>query len=129
MDYKLMSDFEINLSALKILCAGQFILYHEQEVDDLLEIAGLDGRLNVVKYTAPSGTVRSFDGCNNPKDAWSIIVDNGISINKWHSTDKNWTADVEHPMTCDDFNTIEVSDENPLRAAMICFLLMKDAEQ
>lgn len=81
-----------------------------------------------VCWVGCDGEYVSFDPCNNPSEAWPIILDNGISINKWDKSDSFWTADVEHPKACDEYNTIEVKHENPLRAAAICFLLMKDAE-
>lgn len=123
MDYKSMSDFEINREVAVILNPNAEYI---PEIDDATNFENGNAAQVIIK-TGVEGFL--FDPCNNPSDAWKIILDNGISINKWHSTDENWTADVEHPMSCDDFNTIEVSDKNPLRAAMICFLLMKDAEQ
>lgn len=67
----------------------------------------------------------SFDFCNNPSDAWPIIVDNKITISPQDSGDE-WeaSASVNDDLRFD----FEVWDKNPLRAAMICFLKMKDAE-
>ena len=109
MNYKEMSDFEINLAAAKAR-------YHQVEF------------IAEKEWVAVMGSGYRFDPCSNPLDAWPIILDNGISINKWDKSDSFWTADVERPKACDEYNTIEVKHENPLRAAMICFLLMKDAE-
>ncbi len=61
----------------------------------------------------------SFDPCNNPADAMPIIIENGISMVR---VNNEWSARQ--------FNNhcIEVNDSNYYRAAMICFLMMKDAE-
>ncbi len=74
------------------------------------------------------------DYCNDVSVAWPIIVDNGISLTT-EDCSNDWHADV---MTCIDENDkgviMDVKDgchnygPNPLRAAMICFLKMKDAE-
>ncbi|EPL1176387.1 phage protein NinX family protein [Morganella morganii] len=60
-----------------------------------------------------------FDPCNNPADAMPIIIENGISMVR---VNNEWSASQ--------FNNhcIEVNDGNYYRAAMICFLMMKDAE-
>ena len=66
-----------------------------------------------------------FNPCNNPADAWPIIADNGISLEciivnrhekTWRSQFK--TAYVKH----------RVNHKNPLRAAMIVFLLMQESK-
>ncbi|CAL9956565.1 hypothetical protein VPHK165_0021 [Vibrio phage K165] len=65
-----------------------------------------------------------FNPCNNPSDAWPIIVENKIGVVHNWNEEGMWTAIA--PMSgvsCD------CNGRNPLRAAMICFLKMKDAEQ
>ncbi|EPC6143047.1 phage protein NinX family protein [Klebsiella pneumoniae] len=62
-----------------------------------------------------------FDFCNNPDDAWPIITCNRIGIVPGTTTD-NWAA--HHG----DWN-IAVADVNPLRAAMIIFLMMQDSRK
>lgn len=61
-----------------------------------------------------------FDYCNNPADAWPIILSNKIGINPGTSSDK-WAA---HYCNWD----IAIADANPIRAAMIVFLKMKEGE-
>ncbi len=69
------------------------------------------------------------DYCNNPSDAWPIILENRIEI---HPRDirvsrneyiKGWGA---LPESCSESYEIFSKDKNPLRAAMICFLMMGD---
>lgn len=70
----------------------------------------------------------SFDPCNNPADAWPIIVENGINI---------FTDMIPHGLrgqarvsVIDDgrigSECLIAKAKNPLRAAMIVFLMMKD---
>ncbi|MEZ2684875.1 phage protein NinX family protein [Proteus vulgaris] len=68
---------------------------------------------------------RTFDPCNNPADAMSIIIDNLISLMADMSEDGGstwWCAsDISNGIT-------SRYKSNPLRAAMEVFLMIKDAE-
>ena len=58
------------------------------------------------------------DYCNNPSDAWPIIVANRINVYASEGPDfMPWMAG------CGGFM---VSNKNPLRAAMIVFLMMQE---
>ena len=126
MNYEEMRDFEINRRVGKII----------------FELEGKEFRTtnpmnNVVEFITGLGDEREFNyfnGCNNPSDAWPIILENHISL----TTDGcgHWNADVISCISSDDeeYNfkcetiTGMTQNKNPLRAAMICFLKMKDAE-
>lgn len=74
-----------------------------------------------------------FRPCSQPNVAWSIIVENEISLIRDVSTNDVWEAVAKLWYTCEGAESslgieFEVIDKNPLRAAMICFLKMKDAE-
>lgn len=73
------------------------------------------------EYVWNEETSREWDGCTNPSDAWTIIVENDITVRGGGVAyiDRNH-LDVPIYVT---------RNENPLRAAMICFLKMKDAEK
>ena len=95
-DYSEMSDFEINCRV------------HSE----VMEISGLD-------------SFKAKDYCNNPADAWLIIVNNSISLEciVVNRHEKTWraqfkTAYVKH----------RVNHKNPLRAAMIVFLMMQESK-
>ncbi|WIL01667.1 hypothetical protein LGFCKLCI_00067 [Klebsiella phage vB_KpnM_SCNJ1-Y] len=62
------------------------------------------------------------DYCNNPANAWSIITANKISIYAMSENDRRgrWGAEAFHPNESYHFN------DNPLRAAMIVFLMMQN---
>ncbi len=102
--YRDKSDFEIN-KAVAEKSGKQF---------------SLNGELVFVKVNIPSGIVPYsviFDPCNNPTDAMPIIIENKISMVR---VNNEWSARQ--------FNNhcIEVNDSNYYRAAMICFLMMKN---
>ncbi|WP_368912960.1 phage protein NinX family protein [Providencia stuartii] len=64
-----------------------------------------------------------FDPCNEPGQAMPIIIENKICMN-YVDSDIGWGA-------CHFYGEkgeLEVYDKNYYRVAMICFLLMKDAE-
>jgi hypothetical protein len=65
--------------------------------------------------------------CNNPSDAWPLIVENKININ-WFLT-----CDKSEPFVCaglSAFNPREAKHpDNPLRAAMVVYLKMKESSQ
>ncbi|HID7507775.1 TPA: phage protein NinX family protein [Enterobacter hormaechei] len=66
--------------------------------------------------------------CNKAADAWPIITGNHISLmhdeslGKWCAGKPYWVDGCEWQLD------IDVIDENPLRAAMIVFLMMQDAK-
>ncbi|MEG1210220.1 MAG: phage protein NinX family protein [Leclercia sp.] len=67
-----------------------------------------------------------FKFTTNPADAWPIIVSNQISLmheeslGKWCAGKTYWVDGCEWQLDND------VMDENPLRAAMIVFLMMQE---
>lgn len=103
-DYASMSDQQIN-----------------REVQKLTGIGCMSG--NGVLIIA-DGRWRTFDPCNNPADAWPIITENKISIYAMSETDARWKWGDEafYPSEAYHFN------DNPLRATMIVFLMMKRGE-
>lgn len=100
-DYASMSDQQIN-----------------REVQKLTGIGCMSG--NGVLIIA-DGRWRTFDPCNNPADAWPIITSSMISIRPVGNDGQLWEASGMDGMKAD-------YDKNPLRAAMIVFLMMKESE-
>lgn len=120
-NYNEMSDFEIEVEVTKILFP--FVL------DDGYTFCGSrDGFIysrEDRKEHKSSGnrlicTIKNY--CNNPQDAWPIIIDNGIALfpRAIREDLKLWQASA--PLVGG------FRDENPLRAAMICFLKVKEVE-
>lgn len=108
MDYSKLSDFEINKLVSAYLwgsvCAVDKVVLHNEK----------DG---------------PFDPCNNPADAWSIILGHKLSL---INADDEWLCvpddTVVDGTTGDEVQMIYSGDghvdANPLRAAMIVFLMM-----
>ena len=107
-DYSAMSDFDIQQAVL-----------HETWGKHPVRLLGkmmLDIMLS------------DYDPCNNPADAWPIIVANKISILIDETVDY-WSSALVHDFCDADAFSHGASDNNPLRAAMIVFLMMKDVEK
>ena len=76
---------------------------------------------------ADNGCSFHKDYCNNPSDAWPIILEHKISVTPYKQDGTNWG------WQCDGFalyankdGCFETWHENPLRAAMIVFLKIND---
>lgn len=101
--YTSKSDFEINKNVA-------------------LHVGGLALSLTVVNDEhKTSGNIGNFDPCNNPSDAWDIIIENRINLRTVDGY-MDWYAD--HPTN----SRIYSHNINPLRAAMEVFLMMRDEE-
>lgn len=102
MDYSKLTDIEINGRVLHAITNGKAIRLQQASV--------------------ASGET---DYCNNPADAWPIITENMIALNplKLFVGGHRWFASKG-----DSDLSEKVSDENPLRAAMICYLMMQESE-
>lgn len=75
--------------------------------------------------TAGSAAIILPDYCNNPSDAWPIIVSNKICI-QWYEDGHGIYASASMATSDESNNSFISDDENPLRAAMICFLKVKE---
>jgi len=128
MNYEEMSDLQINLLVANAVGV------------DAVENSGVV--FGAVKHKGNNvvSVIGVVDYCNNPSDAWPIIVKNKIRISPvMHMSDDNgeylcdgvWEAGT---LWSDDgafYNSKynEASNENPLRAAMIVFLMMQESAQ
>lgn len=105
MDYTQLSDYEINKAiALKLNPAAT----------DFCKGEGESTWFTVSTYS------ENRDYCNNPSDAWPIIIKNRIHIDPPLKDFLPWKADRGVAFEC--------THENPLRAAMIVFLKLKEHE-
>ncbi|AUR88467.1 NinX [Vibrio phage 1.113.A._10N.286.51.E7] len=110
MNYEDMSDFEVN----KLVSNFIDLIFTFNDTDETVYICEKDGAWNMVP-------ISYFNPCNNPSDAWPIIASNGICIN----FRKGKTSLVGIYGECPD----ECEYGGEFRAAMICFLNMKDTEK
>ncbi|MDP8797534.1 DUF2591 family protein [Serratia marcescens] len=117
-DYSKMSDFEINKVVAEQLYKDKPSLIVQRDVPSRPAVT--------VFCDIGDGEIVSIvcaDYCNNPADAWPIIVESGIGVAPNKKDPYAW--DLSGGM----LRGIKHSDANPLRAAMIVFLMMKDAEK
>lgn len=118
--YRDKSDFEINLRVAQII-------FTDSEYDVIKQ------SMEVVKFQNGDGkgTCHAFDPCNNPADAMPIIIENKISLHApvfsegWMAENTGSDEDVNDGFQVDYF---DAHNQNPCRAAMEVFLMMKDAE-
>ncbi|PCQ38168.1 phage protein NinX family protein [Providencia rettgeri] len=98
--YTELSDFEINKKVAARYYQNKDFIEAYKDVEKVF----VDGNL--------------FDPCNNPADAMTIIIENGISMVRVNNA---WSARQ--------FNNhcIEINGDNYYRIAMEAYLLMKDA--
>ena len=123
-DYENMSDFEINSAVHNALLdkpyeltfnGGGKITWKDKDSGRVIETG-------IVGYTKNG----LHDYCNNPADAWPIIIENGITL---AFQDGNWWADnLAYWVDGVEWSIGGIIDKNPLRAAMIVFLMMKEVE-
>ncbi|AND13532.1 TPA: DUF2591 domain-containing protein [Proteus mirabilis] len=109
--YTELSDFEVN-----------------KKVAEKLGLAYEVTRYGVVTRMSNKEQWREFNPCNNPADAMPIIIENEISLifdtgcKEWAAGDAYWVDGYEWQVGG------AVRKNNPYRAAMEVFLMMKDAE-
>lgn len=114
MNYEEMSNLEINKAVAKAQGDYWFVKgYKVDIVGDTECFVDIDGSL--------VGMYRDY--CDNPSDAWPIIVENQICI------DFRITASKLDPIAYWGDDLIYSVNENPLRAAMIVYLMMQEAKQ
>lgn len=116
MDYGKMTDFEINMAVAIVLGAKE--VAPGIFMDD-------DRRYEFEKPKNKSGNKFFFDPCNNPADAWPIIAKYRISIEFDGDNSTEPQTTWCHTRNMDRGCNTEYQ-KNPLRAAMITFLLMQE---
>ncbi|HCB2161246.1 TPA: DUF2591 domain-containing protein [Escherichia coli] len=116
MDYSQLSDFEINKRVA--ICCGF--------APEDCEIAKLGTSIVGVEWDDETGyAIKTVDYCKSPSDAEPIIVENRIGT---IPAPENGLWKAAHRKVGSDSTPYHMTqDENPLRAAMIVFLMMQDA--
>lgn len=117
MDYSKLSNFEINKRVADIAMNGT---WHVKPSHTDNDTGGwLYGSNGIQTYELP-------DYCNNPADAWPIIVDKKICLAFDVFAEPHdggvWIAAPAYG-----WEKERVRHDNPLRAAMIVFLMMQDS--
>lgn len=131
-DYSKMSDFEINAAVFETLHGGT--PDHKEGAGGEMVLISYEGDVvggDAVEVEVERGV---FNPCNNPSDAWQIIIDNKISIvtldNKWLAAPTETVIDgvTGDSEVCFYASSDAVFDVNPLRAAMVVFLMMQESK-
>ena len=109
MNYEDMSDFEVN----------GYVSMHMHGFSWIEFVDGYTSHVKCGNERSPGfAMIEAPDYCNNPSDAWPIIVANRINVYASEGPDfMPWMAGC---------GGIMVSNKNPLRAAMIVFLMMQE---
>ena len=118
-DYNEMSDFEINkLVAMTIEGVDFDIVGNAKYAVDCF-IKSIDGESVNVLWSGDR-EYSFFNPCNNPSDMWPLILEIGICITvnrfgEWYASALDSVGEFK-----------QWSDKNPLRAAAIVYLMLKD---
>lgn len=123
-DYSKLSDFEINKAVAIQLGMKPFC--------ETTGWQGLTSEPYVDVIVRGAGRLGAFNPCNNPSDAWPIIFEDRIAIIP-DSAAGEWVAFNEFTLYEGDWMFASdparhVNGKNPLRAAMIVYLMMKESE-
>ena len=117
-DYSKMSDAEI---AMRVACSIDSVDVDDNGIPKYAVDCYLYSSANSIKWLrVGDDEFEFFNPCNNPSDAWPIINIERIGVYPSEGPDfMPWIAAK---------NAFSVTDKNPLRAAMIVYLMMKDGE-
>ena len=131
VDYSKLSDFEINSAVHNALLKKPYALVFMG--DDQIAWTSENGD-QIITEKVPYTKNGVHDYCNNPADAWPIIVDNHITISHlictWSVTALVYDKKFENGFFIfkSDSDIGDISSRGALRAAMIVFLMMQDAK-
>lgn len=121
MNYENMSDFEVNAAvSMHVLWKNR----HCEEVD-------CNDKTGAVSW-ADGANWHEFNPCNNPSDAWPIMLENSIGIardTRFFCDDPQELIEMDTWEASHCIDGVYCNDKNPLRAAMIVFLMMQEAKR
>jgi hypothetical protein len=130
MDYSTLSDFEINKHVVIALDIDMHFFIPESE--DSFGAGFSSSELGPIWQTSAYwvgdfkvSNGNKFNPCNNPSDAWPIIVENKIDVIQDNGQEYALATNSAIMMYQGE-DVFIAQDVNPLRAAMIVFLMMQD---
>lgn len=112
-NYSEMRDQEINMAVAEILFPDRDVIESKSRPPCACVIGQFPNKW--------------VDYCNNPADAWPIIADSEIDILQNNGQDCSLATNSAVMMMRDD-DVFICQDANPLRAAMIVFLMMQESK-
>ncbi|MBI6283319.1 phage protein NinX family protein [Proteus mirabilis] len=115
--YTELSDFEINRRIAEMGTKNRYVYFEKEQT---------------IFRIFNNEQTQKFNPCNYPTDAMPIIIENKISLlagdgNFWCARYGEWTL-LPYPSGIEFIEKAQVINDNPYRAAMELFLMMKDAE-
>lgn len=125
-DYSKMSDAEI---AMRVACSIDGVDVDDNGIPKYAVDCYLYNSANSIKWLRVGGDeFEFFNPCNNPSDAWPLIESNLICLMADVFCEPQdggkWIAQPAYGWQHE-----RVRNDNPLRAAMIVYLMMKDEEK
>lgn len=119
VEYGTLTDFQINLLIAEHVY-NRKVEPEDFDAPDVPYLYHRDERVYVFIDEPESGSWRQYDPCNNPVDAWPLILKEGISLLSVVTLagHRSWLAKTGRCPSR--------GDKNPLRAAMIVFLMLKE---
>jgi hypothetical protein len=131
-DYSKLSDFEINKRVVIALDIDMHFFIPESE--DSFGACFSPSELGPIWQTSAYwvgdfkvSNGNKFNPCNNPADAWQIIFENKIMLSP-RCADDEWKAEIYLGREDIFDNYASAWHKNPLRAAMIVFLMMQEGD-
>ena len=125
-DYSKMSDAEI---AMRVACSIDGVDVDDNGIPKYAVDCYLCNSANSIKWLrVGDDEFEFFNPCNNPSDAWPLIESNLICLMADVFCEPQdggkWIAQPAYGWQHE-----RVLNDNPLRAAMIVYLMMKDEEK
>lgn len=121
-DYSQLSDFEINSAVHNAKLSEPYPLVFMG--DDRIAWTKQNGD-QIITDKVPYTKNGVHDYCNNPADAWPIIIENKVMLSPYCANDE-WKAQIHLGSDGIFDNYASAWHKNPLRAAMIAFLMMQE---
>lgn len=118
MNYEEMEQWQLDqLIHNHVVCGGEWAIFFSGEGCDWVNVK-TDQSISFAKFEAIDG-VKRYD---KPENAWSLMVDNGISL---ITLGDEWEA---HHLDDNGDESNNIVQASPGGAVSICFLKMLDAE-
>lgn len=112
-DIGALTNFQINTLIAYIIHRGKKDIIVSYDIPTRDTVIAFQGEMSIAAY----------DFCSVANDAYPLILKEGIGIRK-KVTNNNWEAMVAVTRQSDNYSyDIFATDKNPLRAAMIVYLL------
>ena len=126
------SDFEINKAVATSWLPCDYDFDEKNKAVDLVGYATYLGGHGIADERLEK--YGEFNPCENASDAWPIILSNNINLLKYEDVDDDeWEAQAGVKLNAFGYDDSSCEfyyyDKNPLRAAMIVFLMINEGKK